>query len=143
MLFRDITARKQAEAACGPAKLWRERTSSVCAASACGLAAGAIIGTWLWDLPTNRFTVDEAFAGHFGLDPALGRIGLSLEQVIANVHSDDRPGLIAAINEAIACGVACAHQYRARRADGRYYWIEAKGRIDHAQDGTPLSFLSS
>ncbi len=50
------------------------------------------IGTWLWDLPNDRFTVDEAFARSFGLDPALGREGLSLEQVIETVHPDDRAG---------------------------------------------------
>jgi signal transduction histidine kinase len=46
----------------------------------------------------------------------------------------------AAINEAIARGSVYAHQYRVRRADGRYYWIEANGRVDRAPDGTPLSF---
>ncbi|MEH3148313.1 MAG: ATP-binding protein [Methylobacterium frigidaeris] len=104
------------------------------------LAAGAIIGTWLWDLPSDRFTVDEAFARNFGLDPALGREGLSLEQVVATVHPDDKPGLAEAINRVVARGGAYAHQYRVRRADGRYYWIEANGRVDHAPDGTPLSF---
>ena len=104
------------------------------------LAAGAIIGTWFWDLPTDRFTVDEAFAHSFGLDPELGREGLSLEQVITTVHPDDREGLIGAITDVIARSGAYAHQYRVRRADGRYYWIEANGRVDHAPDGTPLSF---
>ena len=104
------------------------------------LAAGAIIGTWFWHLPTDRFTVDEAFARNFGLDPALGRIGLSLEQVVATVHPDDQDGLAAAINEAIARGGSYAHQYRVQRADGRYYWIEANGRVDYAPDGTALSF---
>ena len=104
------------------------------------LAAGAIIGTWFWDLPTDRFTVDEGFARSFGLDPALGHSGLSLEQVVATVHPDDKPGLANAIEDAIARGGAYAHQYRVRRADGRYYWIEANGRVDHAPDGTPLSF---
>ena len=104
------------------------------------LAAGAIIGTWFWDLPTDHFTVDEAFARAFGLDPALGREGLSLEEVIATVHPDDRPGLIAAINDAVARGGAYAQQYRVRRADGRYHWIEANGRVDLAPDGTGLSF---
>ncbi len=68
------------------------------------LAAGAIIGTWFWDLPSDRFTVDEQFARAFGIDPGLGRSGLSLEQVIATVHPEDKPGLIAAIEEAIARG---------------------------------------
>ncbi|TGD97454.1 hybrid sensor histidine kinase/response regulator [Methylobacterium nonmethylotrophicum] len=104
------------------------------------LSAGAIIGTWFWDLPTDRFTVDEAFARSFGLDPGLGREGLSLEQVIETVHPDDRAGLIAAIDAAVTRGGAYAHQYRTRRADGKYYWLEANGRVDHAPDGTPLSF---
>ncbi|AFZ69590.1 PAS domain S-box protein [Deinococcus peraridilitoris] len=104
------------------------------------LSAGAILGTWFWDLPSDRFTVDEGFAVNFGLDSALGREGLSLEQVIATVHPDDRPELIAAIDAAITRGGPYAHQYRVRRHDGRYYWIEANGRVDKAADGSPLSF---
>jgi PAS domain S-box-containing protein len=104
------------------------------------LSAGAIIGTWFWDLPTDRFTIDAAFARSFGLDPSLGHSGIPLEQIISTVHPDDRDGLSVAINEAIAKGGAYAHQYRVKRDDGRYYWIEANGRVDHAEDGTPLSF---
>ncbi len=104
------------------------------------LAAGAIIGTWFWDLPTDQFTVDAAFARSFGLDPALGHDGIPLERIIATVHPDDRDGLVAAIDDVIERGGAYAHQYRVRRADGRYYWIEANGRVDHAGDGTPSSF---
>ncbi|SEL51061.1 PAS domain S-box-containing protein [Xaviernesmea oryzae] len=104
------------------------------------LSAGAIIGTWFWDLPTDRFTVDEAFARSFGLDPARGRSGLSLAQVVETVHPDDQAGLAEAIGAAIARGGAYAHQYRVRRHDGQYYWLEANGRVDHAPDGTPLRF---
>ncbi|RYY24601.1 MAG: response regulator [Sphingomonadales bacterium] len=104
------------------------------------LGAGAIIGTWFWDLPTDRFTIDEAFARSFGLDPALGHEGIPLEQIIATVHPDDRNGLIAAIDEVIARGGNYAHQYRVRRLDGKYYWIEANGRVDWAEDGTPSLF---
>ena len=137
VLFRDVTARREAEAALRASEaLARENIQRVQLA----LAAGAIVGTWFWDLPTDRFTVDEAFARSFGLDPALGRVGLSLEQVVANVHPDDKAGLIAAISEVVARGGAYAHQYRVRRTDGKYYWIEANGRVDHAPDGTPLSF---
>ncbi len=104
------------------------------------LAAGAIIGTWVWDLPTDRFTVDEPFARAFGLDPAMGRDGLSLAQVVATVHPDDQAGLAEAIAGAIARGGGYAHQYRTRRANGEYHWLEANGRVDHAPDGTPTSF---
>ncbi|WP_164876171.1 PAS domain-containing sensor histidine kinase [Falsirhodobacter deserti] len=104
------------------------------------LAAGAIIGTWFWDLPSDSFTVDEPFAKVFGTDPNLGRSGLSLEQVIATVHPDDRQGLITAIEAAIERGGPYVHQYRVSRGDGEYHWIEANGRVDKGADGTSLSF---
>lgn len=47
------------------------------------LAAGTIVGTWFWDVPADRFTVDEPFAEAFGLDPALGRDVLALVRLSA------------------------------------------------------------
>ncbi|HAB85400.1 MAG TPA: hybrid sensor histidine kinase/response regulator [Pseudomonas sp.] len=137
ILFNDVTQRHDAEDRLRVSEsLARENVQRVQLA----LAAGAIIGTWNWDLRTDRFTVDEGFARGFGLDPAQGRERLSLEQIITSVHPEDRPGLIAAIDEVIARGGAYAHQYRVRRADGRYYWIEANGRVDHSPEGIALSF---
>ncbi|NYE22123.1 hypothetical protein FHW18_003533 [Pigmentiphaga litoralis] len=48
--------------------------------------------------------------------------------------------MIAAVNDALKRGGASAHQYRVRRTDGKYYWIEANGRVDQSPDGTPQSF---
>lgn len=104
------------------------------------LDAGAIIGTWFWDIVEDRFTVDEAFADACGFPPDLGRDGLNLEQIIETVHPDDRAELRRAIEEAIAAGGPYAHQYRVRRADRRYYWIEANGRVDRDEEGTPIIF---
>ena len=137
IFFSDVTARHEAED--------RLRASEALALAniervQLALAAGAILGTWHWDLPTDCFTVDEGFARSFGLDPALGRTGIPLAQIVATVHPDDQADLGAAIDEAIARGGAYAHQYRVRRADRLYYWIEANGRVDHGPDGTPLSF---
>ncbi|MCC8537038.1 ATP-binding protein [Xanthomonas axonopodis pv. poinsettiicola] len=104
------------------------------------LAAGAIIGTWIWDLHNDVFSVDEAFAENFGFDPSSSRTDLPMELVMANVHPDDREGLRVAISEAVARGGAYVHQYRVRRRDGKYYWLEANGRVEHGPDGTPLRF---
>ncbi len=49
--------------------------------------------------------------------------------MVATVYPDDKAGLAAAIEKAIDRGGAYVHQYRVRRADGRYYWIEANGRV--------------
>ena len=104
------------------------------------LAAGAILGTWNWHPTRDCFTVDEGFAHAFGHDIGLAHVELTIDQVLANVHSDDRPGLDAAIEAAVARGGAYVHQYRVRRADGKYYWIEAIGRVDYDPDGVPASF---
>jgi PAS domain S-box-containing protein len=137
IIFSDTTARRDAEERLRASeKVARDNIERVQNA----LAAGAIIGTWHWDLPSDRFTVDEAFAQAFGLDPALGREGIPLAQIVATVHPDDRAGLAEAIAEVIARGGRYAHQYRTRRADGNYYWLEANGHVNHAPDGTPLTF---
>ncbi|QAX85485.1 hybrid sensor histidine kinase/response regulator [Pseudomonas sp. DTU12.3] len=137
IFFSDVTERRDAQERLRVSEaVARENIERVQLA----LAAGAIIGTWHWHLPTDRFSVDEAFARVFNLDPALGRDGLSLEQVAMTVHPEDREGLTAAINEVIARGGPYSHQYRVRGADGQYTWIEANGRVECAEDGTPLRF---
>lgn len=137
VLFKDIEARKRAEFALRESEaLVRQNIERVQLA----LSAGAIIGTWVWDIPNDRFTVDEAFAEAFGLDPRLGRDGISLNQIVETVHPDDQAGLTAAMETAIRSGGDYAHQYRVKRADGRFYWIEANGRVDMSEDGRPVRF---
>lgn len=137
ILFNDVTARREAQEQLRVSEaIARANVERVQLA----LEAGAIIGTWHWDIPTDRFTIDDAFARAFGLDPALGREGIPLAQIVATVHPDDQAGLAAAIDAAVAKGGRYAHQYRVRRSDGHYYWIEANGRVDHDPDGTSRSF---
>ena len=137
IIFNDVTARREAQDRLAISEaLARENIERVQLA----LQAGAIIGTWHWDLPSDCFAIDEAFARTFGLDPALGREGIPLAQIVATVHPDDQEGLAQAIDAAISRGGAYAHQYRVRHADGNYRWIEANGRVELAQDGTPQTF---
>jgi PAS domain S-box-containing protein len=104
------------------------------------LAAGAIVGTWFWDVAQDSLTVDDALALAHGLDPALARTELRLEQVVSAVHPDDRAGLAEAIAEAVRRGGRYAHQYRTRGADGAYRWIEAIGRVDLDAHGQAVGF---
>lgn len=137
IIFNDVTERHNAQE--------RLRTSEAVARDniervQLALAAGAIIGTWHWDLIADRFTVDDGFAHAFGLPAHLDRSDLRLDEIVTTVHPDDRDGLMRAIEEVLARGGAYAHQYRVRRADGKYYWIEANGRVEHDPNGEPVRF---
>lgn len=137
IIFNDVTKRKHSEMELRDSEALARRNAERVQLA---LAAGAIIGTWLWEMPPDRFTVDEAFANAFGIDQSMGLVGLSLEQIVANVHPEDKIGLVAAIDDAIKRGGAYAHQYRVRSATGAYRWIEANGRVDLSEDGLAFSF---
>jgi hypothetical protein len=104
------------------------------------LDAGAIIGTWVWDIQTNHFVGDELFAGSFGLDPLRCRAGLALEDVLASIHADDRARVEDEIGEALQRGGPYRCEYRVRQHDGVFHWIEANGRVDRSADGIPTRF---
>ncbi|MGH8036804.1 MAG: PAS domain-containing protein [Stenotrophomonas sp.] len=104
------------------------------------LAAGAIIGTWFWDVAHDQVTIDDALASAFGLEPTAARGDLRLDALVAEVHPDDRAGLQAAIADALRNGGRYAHQYRTRGSDGQYRWIEAIGWVDLDADGKAVNF---
>lgn len=104
------------------------------------MSAGAIIGTWVWDLVADQFTVDDGFAATFAIE-GIARTGdLTLTRIMTAVHPEDQAGLSVAIEAAMARGGSYVHQYRTKRADGDFLWLEANGRVDLAPDGTPTSF---
>lgn len=130
LFYADITARRAAEDAA------REASERL----ALALDAGAIIGTWVWDVPGDRFTADARFARSFGLDPARCAAGLSLDEVTQSVHPEDLAGVQAAIGEALGRGGAYRREYRVRPQGGGWRWITATGRVELGADGRPLRF---
>ena len=130
MFYKDVTERRDA------LKAAAEAAGRVQLA----LDAGAIIGTWVWDVPANRFIADDRFAASFGLDPAACRAGLPLDHVTEAIHPDDHTGVAEAIAEAIARGGQYRSQYRVRQYEGHYRWIEANGRVEFGADGKASRF---
>ncbi|MBP0485055.1 ATP-binding protein [Sagittula salina] len=137
VLFRDITDRKRAEAELRASeKRARENEQRVHLA----LAAGAIVGTWVWEIPTDSFVVDDSFCGAMGLDAAQDRDALSVEIIVQNVHPDDKDYLMAHIRKALDTGGPYAQQFRVLRADGTYHWLEASGRVEMDEAGAAVTF---
>ena len=92
-------------------------------------SAGGVIGTWFWDLPTQKVTGDEGFAHTFGIDPAALAEGVSFDLVGQAIHPEDLAGVIAAVEKTMASGDACIIDYRIRSGDG-WRWINATGKAE-------------
>ncbi|GAB6194867.1 PAS domain-containing protein [Lysobacter xanthus] len=128
-LFRDVTERHRLEA---EAAASMERVNLA-------LDAGAIVGTWIWDIPEDRVVADERFAVSFGLDPGALRDGVAIQHAFDAIHAEDRANVQAQVARAIETRGAYRCQYRVLR-DGHYRWVEATGRVQCDPDGTPRRF---
>lgn len=109
-------------------KEWAERIEMA-------LDAGAIMGTWLWDVVADSLTADERFARAFGLDPEVCRVGARLSHALTSVHEDDRARVREEIDAAVRNKGGYRCEYRARNSEGEYRWVEAIGRVEFSSDG--------
>ncbi|UAK23131.1 hybrid sensor histidine kinase/response regulator [Sphingomonas nostoxanthinifaciens] len=104
------------------------------------LDAGAIVGTWFWDVLADRFIADDRFADSFGLSHELCQTGLPLEKVVESIHPDDQARVNEAIAAALAQGGAYRCEYRVKHIDGVFHWIEANGRVEKDAEGRAIHF---
>jgi PAS domain S-box-containing protein len=130
IFFRDVSARRDIER---QAAVATERVQLA-------LDAGAIVGTWVWDVVADRMVTDERFARTFGLDAEICRLGMPLEDAVDAIHPDDRPRVIQAIKQVLERGGAYRCEYRVRQHDGQFHLIEANGRCETDADGRPVRF---
>jgi CheY-like chemotaxis protein len=145
---RELLARVSANIAM--ARMRREAAAAVSGAEAkareraewmqLALDAGAIVGTWVWDVRRNIVAGDAMFARSFGLDPARCNAGLPLEAILESIHEDDRTRVWAEIDSALQRGGPFRCEYRVRQHDGVFRWIEANGRVEMGDDGMPRRF---
>ncbi len=104
------------------------------------LDAGAIIGTWVWDIPNDRLIADESIPCSFSLSTEKSRAGLPLAKVMKSIYEEDQPAVARSIADVLQCGGAYRCEYRVRQQDGGYRWVEANGRVDPGPDGAPIRF---
>lgn len=127
-VFRDITARTQAEA------LARAEAARLRMA----LEVARMV-TWEWDIPTGRIRYSD------NLDLLThGREQVpfeSLDSVVDRMHPEDRPPLAAALERTLAesCPFDC--EYRLRMLDGEWHWIHSRGRLVIVENGRPIRVI--
>jgi PAS domain S-box-containing protein len=128
-VVRNISDRKQVEKSL---RETRTRLNST-------LAAGSI-GTWNWDIVSDRLTADEFTARMFSIETDAAAKGLPAESYLQAVFEKDRAGVTDGLDRAMK---SCGHydiEYRVRQKDGELFWLQARGRVDCDGAGKALSF---
>ena len=105
------------------------------------LNAGSVVGAWVWDVSSDRVKGDERLARTFGVDAAhVVQHGMPLQQLVDNIHPDDQPQVMQRISNALANGNMFRAEYRLRRPEGGWYWVEASGQVQMDENGRPAQF---
>jgi len=105
------------------------------------LNAGAVLGTWVWDVQADCFTADDRFARTFGLDAAALQRGMRLDDVKQVIHPEDIERVLRIVADAMKKGGAYSAEYRVPSEDGAgWRWIEANGRVELDARGAPTRF---
>lgn len=102
------------------------------------LDAGAIVGTWIWEIFEDRVKADERFAKSFGLPVEACRTGLTLWETLSSIHPDDQLKVEQAIEHALQTRDQYRCEYRILGQDRQCRWVEAIGRVEIDAQGTPV-----
>lgn len=114
---RDITARKQIEAAL-------HATSERLALA----LEGADLGTWDWDLPSGKVVFNERLSGMLGYTAA--EFPPHLDSWERLVHPDDLPRVRASLQDHLEGRTPSYEtEHRLRHKDGGWIWVLDKGKV--------------
>ena len=104
------------------------------------LDASGMVGTFDWDVQTDRLYSDPHFAALFSADPAKGESGAPLAEHLASIHPEDAERIAAALNRAVASSEKYTQEYRLLQQDGTIRWVEGRGECLY-HDGKPSHFV--
>lgn len=128
LVFRDVTRQREAQRAVRESE---ERLRFALNA--------ASMGTWEWDLDTNRLTWSENLETIHGFDP--GGFDGSFETFRTLIHPDDRPAVDAAIARALEEGQFYDEEFRIIPTEGEVRWMAGKGRVIRDATGRPRRMI--
>ncbi|PQO37735.1 PAS domain S-box protein [Bremerella cremea] len=123
LVFRDVTERRQAEEAIRSA---RSRLNTT-------LAAGEI-GTWEFDISSDRVDADQNMARIFGVSDESADGG-PFSEFAAAIHPDDREEVAAKIAKALENDNSLEMSCRVINAEGETRWLIARGQVERDENG--------
>jgi PAS domain S-box-containing protein len=98
------------------------------------------VGTWTWDLASDRLMADECTARMYSIAASAAAKGLPAAAYLQAVHEEDRTDVADALERAIALCGAYDIEYRVRQGDGAVRWLQARGRVESDGAGDAAYF---
>lgn len=116
--------------------LLEARTDAQSSQARCAVAVEAgRMGTFTLDLATHSLDTSPLFATLHGRDATKTRLGL--EESLADVHPEDRPRIIEAVQAALQDRAPNRIRYRVVLPSGDIRWLELVGRVFTDEAGRP------
>ncbi|MFJ7793050.1 ATP-binding protein [Pseudomonas sp. NPDC096950] len=104
------------------------------------LNAGALLGSFVWDIESNVLSGDERFARTFSYPANRDLADLSTDIAESRIHPDDFAWVQEQVNQSVETGALYNAEYRVLRPDGTYLWVLASGCCEFNEQGKPFRF---
>ena len=99
------------------------------------LEAASGVGTWDWDIQTDRVYADARYANFHNVPPDRAAAGVPFEEITQAVHPDDYARMLASGRTHLSTTANFLEEYRLIQADGSVKWVQARGRVERDARG--------
>ncbi|WP_426206427.1 ATP-binding protein [Pseudomonas sp. TWP3-1] len=104
------------------------------------LNAGALIGSFVWDIRNNVLSADERFARTFSYPPEQDLANLPQHIAESRIHADDRNWVQECVARSLRTAEPYNAEYRVLRPDGSCRWVLASGACEFDEQGRAFRF---
>jgi PAS domain S-box-containing protein len=101
----------------------------------------AHIGSWEWDIASDRVTWSDELYRLYGLQPQ--SVKIDYETYVARVHPDDRERVQDAVRDATDARRPFAFEHRIQLDDEQTRWVQGQGRVIVDDTGTPVRMVGT
>lgn len=99
-----------------------------------------LIGTWMWDIQSNKVFADENLMKLFGLPGTDESIGLPIDVFMDVIHPDDRERVHQEIQKAVKARKLFECEYRIINQQEGVRWVIARGQVEVDENNKAINF---
>ena len=127
---RDVTARRRADETLRKKELMLARAERI-----------AHLGSWEWDLASDRLAVSDELHRILGLTPR--DLAPTLRGFLERVHPEDRPAVRGLIERRLETAQHFESEFRIQQPDGTLRIVLARGEVSQGADGRVLGLIGT